>query len=547
MTRESIPGDNAAPMALQRGSSSSLSDRVPWWLLAAALVPVVFYLAAEREMTGGLLGLPLDDSYIHLQFARSLAEGEGLAYNPGERVSASTAPLWTALVSLLMFLPGSAVGWTKVAGVALHLGVVAATWRLARELGLARGLAHLAAALAASTYWLVWSALSGMEVSLFTLLTLGGLVLHLRERREAARPPLAFAVFAAGALARPEGMLLLALAAADRLLVVERPEAGPRLATPPWRAIARGLLLALLVVAPTAFVYWQVGGSPLPSTFAVKAGAGPHLEPDLRYLHVVLGILLKPQPWMVLFAGAGLVRLAGRLGTREDRGLLPALWVLGLPVAYSLLSPPGGSPLVGNFGRYFFPLFPPLIALGLYGLAPLAELVTGRQKSPARLALAAALVALLAAPSLVSLSRNARFYATNVANLEASDVKLARLLAVRVPAEAVVAVEDIGAIKYLAPQSVVDLVGLVSPELLAAERAARSASDPRGDWGVSTVLERERPDLVAVFTNFRPRLFNDPGRFRPLARFPVPDDITMAGDELVLYATPWCRFEVGSP
>jgi hypothetical protein len=83
----------------------------------------------------------------------------------------------------------------------------------------------------------------------------------------------------------------------------------------------------------------------------------------------------------------------------------------------------------------------------------------------------------------------------------------------------------------------------VSPGVLAAARAAQSPADPRGDWGISAVLESERPDLVAVFTNFRPRLFNDPGRFRPLARFPVPANITMAGDELVLYATPWCRFE----
>ncbi len=529
-------------------SASAFTDRAPRWLLVAALVPVAFYLLAEWRLTGGLLGLPLDDSYIFLQFGKSLAAGEGLAYNPGEVVGGTTSPLWTALVSLLFFLPGPVIAWTKLAGIVLHVAMVAATWRLARELSLSRGLATFAAGLAASTYWLVWSALSGMEVSLFTLLTLLGMMLHLRERREPARPPLAFAAFAASALARPDGLLLLALALVDRLLVIERGSegrAGLRLATPPWGAIGRGLLLAALVVLPTAWVYWSIGGSPLPSTFAVKADAGPRLLPDLRYLHVVAGILIKPQPWMVLLAGAGLVRLAERLGGEEDRGLLPALWVLGLPAAYSLLSPPGASPLVGNFGRYFFSLFPPLIVLGVAGLAPLAaRLAHGERRSPARFALIAACCAVLLAPSLVSLARNARFYATNVANLEASDVKLARFLAARVPAEAVVAVEDIGAVKFLAPQSIVDLVGLISPELLAAERAARSAADPQGDRGIAAVLGREKPDLVAVFTNFRPRLFSDPQRFRPLVKLAVPHNITMAGDELVLYATPWCRYQI---
>ena len=29
-------------------------------------------------------GMPLDDSWIHLQFARNLAEGNGFAFNPDE-------------------------------------------------------------------------------------------------------------------------------------------------------------------------------------------------------------------------------------------------------------------------------------------------------------------------------------------------------------------------------------------------------------------------------------------------------------------------------
>src|SRR4026207_1010669 len=43
----------------------------------------------------GLATFPLDDSWIHLQFARNLAEGRGFAYNPGVPVSGSTAPLST--------------------------------------------------------------------------------------------------------------------------------------------------------------------------------------------------------------------------------------------------------------------------------------------------------------------------------------------------------------------------------------------------------------------------------------------------------------------
>ena len=53
----------------------------------------------------------------------------------------------------------------------LHLVGVHATYRLAHELEVGRDLALLAALLTALTSWLVWSALSGMEVPLFIALS----------------------------------------------------------------------------------------------------------------------------------------------------------------------------------------------------------------------------------------------------------------------------------------------------------------------------------------------------------------------------------------
>jgi hypothetical protein len=509
-------------------------------LLALGLLACGGYLATELALLGGRCGFPLDDSWIHLQFARSLAAGEGLAYNPGEPVSGSTAPLWTALLALLQPLPGNPVAWAKLAGAILYLAGGHASFRLARELGLGPGAAAFAAGLVLATSSLVWSALSGMEVPLFVWLSLWGILLHLRERRAPARLPLALPALAAASLARPEGLLLLVLAALDRLLCARRSQ-ELELERPPLVRLGQGLLVAAVVLLPAAALYTWIGGSPLPTTFAAKAGGERNLLPSAHYLYMVSGILFRPQPIAFLLAGAGVLRLLDRLGTRRDAGLLLALWVLGLPLAYSCLTPQGRHLLVGNLGRYFFPLFPPMVLLAVLALEPVGErlgpwLRAGRFRLPLR----AALSGILLVPTAWTLVQGAARYAQNVANVEDSDVRMALWLRDRLRPEAVVAVQDVGALKYFLPNRLVDLSGIVSPAAVESTRRAVSEGDPFGERGMAEFLRAERPDYVVAFPDWYPRLVAESG-LRPILRLRIPDNITMAADELVFYATPWTR------
>jgi hypothetical protein len=533
-------------------------------LLAGGAVACLGYLAIELRQLHGGLGWPLDDSWIHLQFARNLATGRGLSYNPGELVTGSTAPLWTALLALLALLPGSALAWAQLAGGLLYLAGIDATWRLARELGLGPGLAALAGGLTLGTGWLVWSALSGMEIPLFVLLATWGMILHLRERAvdgaagaappAAAAPappppslPLAPAVLALAALARPEGLLLLALALLDRCLRFRRGGAGAparpaplRWLRPPLGRLAGGLLAACVLAGPLLF-YRVAGGSFLPTTFGAKGGELRRWLPDLQYVYGILGILLRSQPYMTLLCGGGVAVLVARLGTRRDRGLLPGLWLVALPLVYSTLSPGGPKMLAGNFGRYYFPLFPVVVVLGALALEGAAAalgpgVAAGRLRLPAGVAMAA----LMAWPTASDLLLRASFYGRNLADVESSDVLAARLLAPRLPAGALLAVNDIGAFKYLLPNRIVDLAGIANPELRLEVERQTARGVP---WGqaMAAAVARRRPDYVAIFPAWLPHLAEDLG-LRPVLRLRVPGNITMGSDELVVYSTPWNRY-----
>jgi len=569
------------------------------WLLLGGAAACLGYLGIELWQLDGGLGWPLDDSWIHLQFARNLAAGHGLSYNAGELVTGSTAPLWTALLALLAYLPGSPLAWAQLAGALFYLAGVDATWRLARELGLKPGLAALAGGLTLGTGWLVWSALSGMEIPLFVLLSTWGMVLHLRERAAAAALPLAPAVLALAALARPEGLLLLALAFADGCLRFERGPRGPEAAAgepapdaalagglaaapgslaaapgrlavepgslavepgslaaapgslapepaplrwlrPPFARLARGGLLACCVLAGPLLFYRIAGGTFLPTTFAAKGGEMRHWLPDLQYVYGVMGILLRPQPVMTLLCCGGAAALVARLGSRRDRGLLPALWLVALPLVYSTLSPPGKI-LAGNFGRYYFPLFPVVVVLGALSLEGAAGVLgpgvrAGRLRLPACLVLAV----LLVWPTASSFLQCAGLYARNLADVESSDVRAARWLGPRLPAGAVLAVNDIGAFKYLLPNRIVDLAGIANPEL-RLEVQRQVAGGVPWERAMAAAVAARRPDYVAIFPAWLPHLASDLG-LRPVLRLRVPGNKTMGSDELLVYSTPWTRY-----
>src|SRR5262249_4861873 len=76
-------------------------------------------------------GFPLDDSWIHCQIARNLAQGHGWSFNPGTPVQNSSGPLWTALIALGFTLAGPNIWVPKILGALCYLACTLATGALA--------------------------------------------------------------------------------------------------------------------------------------------------------------------------------------------------------------------------------------------------------------------------------------------------------------------------------------------------------------------------------------------------------------------------------
>ena len=211
-------------------------------------------------------GFPLDDSWIHLTFARNLARGWGFAYNQGEPVAGSTAPLWTLILAFFHLLTRNAtvmVVTAKLLGATLLFVSAVFAFRIACRMTGSEWLG-LAAGLAVATLGpMGWAMMSGMEVTLSVALTLAGIYYYLRFRT-GWNSTLAWVLFGLAAWARPESLLLGALAAFDSLL--------RRLALKQRFAFWRGFGIGLAIVLAWLWFNHSLSRTVFPLTYLAKAG-----------------------------------------------------------------------------------------------------------------------------------------------------------------------------------------------------------------------------------------------------------------------------------
>jgi hypothetical protein len=424
-----------------------------WVVAGAAGLAVAGYVGLAAA--SGAPGFPLDDGWIHQTYARNLAREGSWAFVPGMPSAGSTAPLWTLLLVPAYLLSLPPLAWTFLLGAVMLAWIGWAAMALWRALWPERG-APLLAGLAVVLAWpLVWAAGSGMETLLFAAL---GLTLAAGYVREGARRA-AWLGLGAGllVLVRPEGLILAGLIAAG--LASERA----------WRAVLRFAALMLVPLLPYFALNAALSGTWWPNTFYAKQTeyavllAQPLWQRVLRLFYASVGgpegggwrgmsgarLLLTPG---LLWAAV----LALRADWRAKRLVqtIPLLWAAGHVGAYALR-----LPVTYQHGRYLLAIVPVWIVFGLHGWMVLL--------APARLRLVRQVAALsYAVIVLFFVMFGAQAYATDVAFIEGEMVATARWLREHTPADAVVAAHDIGALGFYGERQLLDLAGLVSPEIV---------------------------------------------------------------------------------
>jgi hypothetical protein len=475
----------------------------------AAAVPVAALTAVESRVAGGS-GFPLDDAWIHLHFARNLAEGAGFAYNPGRPVAGSTAPLWTLLLAAGASVAGPSVGLAKALGTACAVGAGVLTRRAAVAWGARPDVALVAAVMLLWSGPVAWGALSGMEVTLAALLVAAALLAHARGRTITAAGLAALAP-----LARPEALLLV-----------------PFLALSPRFGLKRAAVFATLTVlalAPLVAFSYATVHAPVPATAAAKIEgglvgwlAGVHepagttwLARPWEYVRAWAACLHESHPLLALTLVPGIVLAWKRVGPSLG---IPALTLVAHPVGMALLAPYRAPDF--QEGRYSTHLLPLAIVVAAVGLGPLVA---------ARRWLTLLVVVALSAHGLPPAATR---YARGVDEIERMQVRLGRWVDANLPRGARLAVNDIGAIAYFSRREIVDLMGLVTPEVIPYRRQG-------GDAVLRFVVD-VCPDYLVIFPDWFPRLAARADLLEPLARVRLERAQVVGAAEMVVYRLRRC-------
>lgn len=477
-------------------------------VVLAAAAALAAFVAAERWIAGAP-GLPLDDAWIHLHFARNLADGAGFSYNPGTPVAGSTAPLWTLVLGAGFALVGPSLLAAKGLGVVLTVSAAFVSRRAALGWGAAPSMATATAVALVWTAALTWGALSGMEVSLAALLVAAALAAHAHDR-----PTLVAGLAALAPLARPESAILIPLFA---------------LARPPRaRRLARFGVITALLLAPSVAFSLATTGAPLPATVAAKVEGG--LLGWLAGADESLWRALLERPWQ--FAREWVGWLA------QTHWLLPPLLTLGVIQAWRRHGPALGLPALGLLVHplavaLLAPYRGPGFQEGRYSmhLLPLALVVVAAAlPTPGRWQRAG--VALYLIVALALLPRAAERYGWAVQNINAMQVHLGHWVDRHLPPRARLALNDVGAIAYVSRRQVIDLMGLVTPEIVPYRR--------RGEAGVMDFVARTCPDVVIVFPSWFPELTARRSLLEPIYAVRLARNVVAGGPEMVVYRVIRC-------
>ena len=515
--------------------------------------PELFF-DGEYRGKGGPWSAPLDDVFIHFDFARSTANGHPFEWVAGNGYSSGGTSLLYPFVLAIGYRLGfqglDLMEWAGIVACVSVFALLLAVRNAFRTLPV--WTSYLAPLAILGVGALSWSLFSGMEIAVFLALWGGAFASWealVRQRVDDTRRAVLLRAFGLGLW--------------GSALVATRPEASVTVfvfaTTVAWALRRRGVRLALgalaLVAVPGALI---VVSSAVANLLLTGDPAAAGAIAKLEYYHPYLTFREKLDLWL-FYLGYQALRVTQQhletipvvgwfawvfafaaLAFRETRRVAALLWasLLGWAMTVAL----NGQVRWQN-ERYVMPALAWLLIASALGLG---ALIANGLKQPAHRGRIAGAVVSVAALGLFvwqevpNFRFQAWYFGRGARNIYDQHVTVGRLLRDQFRPQPRVLVGDAGAIPYLSEGPTLDLIGLGGYKGMPFARATRAHVGAAIEL-IEHLAPEERPTLFAIYPSWWDEL---PLWFGSrMLEVPARGNVICGAPSKVVYRASWAALE----
>ncbi|MEO8664612.1 MAG: hypothetical protein ABI462_03870 [Ignavibacteria bacterium] len=521
-------------------------DRNYIYIVLAWFISCIICLGAEYYITNGEMGVPLDDTWIHFQFADNFSNGHFFEYNIGEPTAGTTSPLYvivlgtaglitknfilsSLLISSLFYLFSCLLVY-KISMLIFEMAQSQFQNSAVKDFISPGFLSILAALLTVFAGRFAWAGLSGMETTMFTFFCLAGVLSYLKDIQSKRFTLLPTLLFALAATSRPEGFLLYSI----YILVMFVNSIKVKTLRSNYFRIFISVFIFLCLTLPYFIFSYKLSGNFLPNTFR---GQGGHFDfiPDLTYVRIGIIFFFRDNFFtalLYLFAVLFYFKNTKRFFNDLKYLNMIFLWIILLPAVSSIVIPNWRHHV-----RYLIPLIPFINIASVYVL----ELVMRTNffvkfnKSflrPKKVGITILAVSFIYyAVYVIALGKNTD-------NINNQQVKLAAWVNENVPRDATIALNDIGAITFINKNRIIDMAGLVTPEML---QYGKYNIEDRLD-SINYLLKKNNVSYIIIYDHWYREFLDKYGNTLTFVTSAYLEENTICGgDEMKVYKTNYNR------
>lgn len=544
-------------------------------IIFISLSIIATFLISEYLITKGHINVPLDDVYIHFEFSRNLVNGKGFSFIPGNPTPGSTSPLWTILLAIPYIFLKNHILISKLLSAFFYIASGILTYLYCNHFFKKKSLSLTAAIMFLLTGRFAWSALSGMEITSFTTFLLLFLLVNIK------RKPIYLQSFILGvaSLLRPEGYILFVFFIFSELIINFKKYNNNNSIL----KIINSILLYTLIIIPYLTFSYKTTGNILPNTFYAQSISSYsvifRIKLAFLYLFRFLYLIFTDNPIIAIGIPYGIYNIFRYIKQKNLNYLVFILITLGFPLIESII-----APNLRHHGRYIMPFIPIYTLIGFYGLNQYFSLIKKQITQfmsllilnlviiitisylffDKKIFLTISIIMLMLMSLLIFTIANkfklfiknvirkkeiiyislsfiylfillgnwAYTFGYNVKNINDMHVKIGYWIKENTSCEDQIALHDIGAITYISQRNIIDMVGLVSSDVLTVLKGTTKENREEPLWNY---LKNKKPEYIIIIPSWYPNI-SQKKELTEVFRIEL-DKYTIVDGEMVIYKT----------